>query len=81
MDKEALITQATKIYQALNTISVAGYSNVKTLGNCLDALLQLSKDINTYEEDIQKAIQQQTQELMQKVMSQTDHNDSVPSES
>lgn len=59
MNKEDLIVQVNKIYQALNTISVQGYGSVKTLGNCLDAMQELAKNINSYEKDIQEMIKKQ----------------------
>lgn len=65
MNKEDIIVQINKIYQALNAISVQSYSNIKTLGNCLDAMQQLAKDVETYEKDIQDAIQKQMEQLMQ----------------
>lgn len=43
MDKEELISLAEKIKQALNAISVSGYSNLRTLANCMDALTELEK--------------------------------------
>lgn len=64
MDKENLITQVSKIYQALNSISVQGYSNIKTLGNCLDAMQELVKNINSYESDVQEMLKKQLQEVM-----------------
>ena len=57
MNKEDIIIQINKIYQALNTISIQGYGNIKTLGNCLDAMQQLAKDVDSYEKDIQTLIQ------------------------
>ena len=45
MDKEELISLAEKIKQALNAISVSGYSNLRTLANCIDALTELEKKI------------------------------------
>lgn len=71
MDKEDIIVQINKIYQALNTISVQGYSNIKTFGNCLDAMQQLAKDVNTYEEDIQTLIQNKFEEAMKAQMDET----------
>ena len=65
MNKEDIIVQINKIYQALNAISVQSYSNIKTLGNCLDAMQQLAKDVETYEKDVQDAIQKQMEQLMQ----------------
>lgn len=64
MNKEDLITQVNKIYQALNTISVRGYGDIKTLGNCLDAIQELAKNINSYEKDIQNIIQKNIEEAM-----------------
>lgn len=69
MNKEDIIVQINKIYQALNAISVQSYSNIKTLGNCLDAMQQLAKDVETYEKDVQDAIQKQMEQLMQEQMS------------
>lgn len=63
MNKEDLILQVNKIYQALNTISVQGYANIKTLGNCMDALQKLAKDTSAYEEEIQNAIEKQIESL------------------
>lgn len=65
MNKEDIMVQINKIYQALNAVSVQGYGNVKTLGNCLDAIQQLAKDVENYEKDIQNAIQKQMEQLMQ----------------
>ena len=65
MNKEDIIIQINKIYQALNTISVQGYGNIKTLGNCLDAMQQLAKDVDSYEKDIQTLIQNKLEEAMQ----------------
>ena len=65
MNKEDIIVQINKIYQALNTISVQGYGNIKTLGNCLDAMQQLAKDVDSYEKDIQTLIQNKLEEVMQ----------------
>lgn len=59
MEKENLISLAEKIKQALNAISVAGYGNLKTLSNCIDALTELEKNINTYQQDIQKMLEEQ----------------------
>lgn len=64
MNKEDLITQVNKIYQALNTISVRGYGDVKTLGNCLDAMQELSKNVNSYEKDVQNIIQKNIKETI-----------------
>lgn len=65
MNKEDIIVQINKIYQALNAISVQGYGNIKTLGNCLDAMQQLAKDVDSYEKDIQTLIQNKLKEAMQ----------------
>jgi len=65
MNKEDIIVQINKIYQALNAISVQGYGNIKTLGNCLDAMQQLAKDVDSYEKDIQTLIQNKLEEAMQ----------------
>ena len=64
MNKEDLIIQVNKIYQALNTISVRGYGDVKTLGNCLDAMQELAKNVNSYEKDVQNIIQKNIEEAM-----------------
>ena len=64
MNKEDIIVQINKIYQALNTISVQGYGNIKTLGNCLDAMQQLAKDVDSYEKDIQTLMQSQTENVI-----------------
>ena len=64
MNKD-IIVQINKIYQALNAISVQGYGNIKTLGNCLDAMQQLAKDVDSYEKDIQTLIQNKLEEAMQ----------------
>ena len=65
MNKEDIIVQINKIYQALNAISVQGYGNIKTLGNCFDAMQQLAKDVDSYEKDIQTLIQNKLEEAMQ----------------
>lgn len=82
MNKEDIIVQINKIYQALNAISVQGYSNIKTLGNCLDAMQQLAKDVETYEKDVQNAIQKQMEQFMQEQMADvaepTDDSGVVP---
>lgn len=65
MNKEDIIVQINKIYQALNAISVQGYGNIKTFGNCLDAMQQLAKDVDSYEKDIQTLIQNKLEEAMQ----------------
>lgn len=67
MNKEDLIMQANKIYQALNTISVRGYGDIKTLGNCLDAMQELAKNITSYENDVQNAIKKQIEDTMESV--------------
>lgn len=76
MNKEDIIVQINKIYQALNNISVQGYGNIKTLGNCLDAMQQLAKDVDSYEKDIQTLIQNKLEEAMKSQMS-----DVVPEQS
>ena len=68
MNKEELTVQADKIYRALNTISVSGYSNVKTLGNCLDAMVELVKNINSYEKDIQDIITKEFEKMTKEQM-------------
>lgn len=68
MEKENLISLAEKIKQALNAISVAGYGNLKTLSNCIDALTELEKNINTYEQDVQKELEKQIKELANSVV-------------
>lgn len=67
MNKEDLILQINKIYQALNTISVQGYNNIKTFGNCMDALQELAKNTNSYEDDIQNMIKEQIKSLTKDV--------------
>lgn len=68
MEKENLISLAEKIKQALNAISVSGYGNLKTLSNCIDALAELEKNINTYEQDIQKELEKQIKEVVGSVI-------------
>lgn len=68
MEKENLISLAEKIKQALNAISVSGYGNLKTLSNCIDALTELEKNINTYQQDIQKMLEEQIKELANSVV-------------
>lgn len=70
MEKENLISLAEKIKQALNAISVAGYGNLKTLSNCIDALTELEKNINTYEQDVQKTLEKQIKEFTNSVMTE-----------
>lgn len=70
MEKENLISLAEKIKQALNAISVAGYGNLKTLSNCIDALTELEKNINTYEQDVQKTLERQIKEFTNSVMTE-----------
>lgn len=48
-EKESMISLIGDIYRALDTISVKGYVNTKTLSNCMDALQQLADNIKTYE--------------------------------
>lgn len=68
MEKENLISLAEKIKQALNAISVAGYGNLKTLSNCIDALTELEKNINTYEQDVQKMLEKQIKDFTVSVL-------------
>ena len=70
MEKENLISLAEKIKQALNAISVAGYGNLKTLSNCIDALTELENNINTYEQDVQKTLEKQIKEFTNSVMTE-----------
>ena len=70
MEKENLISLAEKIKQALNAISVAGYGNLKTLSNCIDALTELEKNINTYEQDVQRTLEKQIKEFTNSVMTE-----------
>lgn len=70
MEKESLISLAEKIKQALNAISVSGYGNLKTLSNCIDALTELEKNINTYEQDVQKTLEKQIKEFTNSVMTE-----------
>ena len=63
MNKEDLILQINKIYQALNTISVQGYSNIKTFGNCMEAMQELAKNVSSYEQEVQSAIKKQIESL------------------
>ena len=70
MEKESLISLAEKIKQALNAISVAGYGNLKTLSNCIDALTELEKNINTYEQDVQKTLEKQIKEFTNSVVTE-----------
>lgn len=65
MNKEELTAQADKIYRALNAISVSGYGNIKTLGNCLDAMAELTKNIASYEEDIRNAVAEEIKKVME----------------
>lgn len=68
MEKENLISLAEKIKQALNAVSVSGYGNLKTLSNCIDALTELEKNINTYEQDVQKMIEKQIKDFTTSVI-------------
>jgi hypothetical protein len=77
MNTQDLISQVEKIKQALNIISVSGYGNIKTLGNCLDAMTQLEKDIVTYEKDVQKAMQKQIQEMVESLREETKNNQEI----
>lgn len=77
MDKEELISLAEKIKQALNAISVSGYSNLRTLANCMDALTELEKKIDTYEKDVHSAIEQQIKELINSAIAEAQNNQGV----
>ena len=77
MEKESLISLAEKIKQALNAISVAGYGNLKTLSNCIDALTELEKNINTYEQDVQKTLEKQIKEFTNSVVTEMPEVDGV----
>ena len=46
MNKDNLISLIWRIYKSLDTISVKGYSNTRTLSNCMDALQQLAEAID-----------------------------------
>lgn len=77
MDKEELISLAEKIKQALNAISVSGYSNLRTLANCMDALTELEKKIDTYEKDIHSAIEQQIKEFTNSAIAEAQNNQRI----
>ena len=77
MNKEELMAQADKIYRALNTISVSGYGNIKTLGNCLDAMVELVKNINSYEKDVQNIITQEFEKMANKQMEEVTNNGGI----
>lgn len=81
MEKESLIYQAEKIKQALNVISVSGYGNIKTLGNCIDALISLEKDIDSYEKDLQKMIEEQVSKFQNELTSAQLNNNIIPVDS
>lgn len=68
MKKESLISLTEKIKQALNAVSVSGYGNLKTLSNCIDALTELEKNINTYQQDIQKMLEKQIKDFTTSVI-------------
>lgn len=68
MEKESLISLTEKIKQALNAVSVSGYGNLKTLSNCIDALTELEKNINTYQQDIQKMLEEQIKDFAASVI-------------
>lgn len=68
MEKESLISLTEKIKQALNAVSVSGYGNLKTLSNCIDALTELEKNINTYQQDIQKTLEKQIKDFTTSVI-------------
>lgn len=68
MNKEELTVQVDKIYHALNTISVSGYGNIKTFGNCLDALVELAKNINSYEDDVKNIVTKEFEKMANKQM-------------
>lgn len=77
MNTQDLISQAEKIKQALNVISVSGYGNIKTLGNCLDAMTQLENDIVSYEKNVQEAMQKQIQDMVESVKEEVKNNQEV----
>lgn len=73
MDKQSLINQAEKIRQAMNVISVSGYGNIKTLGNCMDAFIELEKNIDSYEDDMRKHFENE----VEKIISSFNNDDNV----
>lgn len=77
MNTQDLISQAEKIKQALNAISVAGYGNIKTLGNCIDAMIELQKNIATYEQDTKNAIEEQLKNTMTSIAAEVQKNQEV----
>jgi len=77
MNKEELISLAEKIKQALNVISVSGYGNLKTLSNCIDALIELEKKIDTYEKDIQDSIEKQIKDFTESTIAKMQNNEGV----
>ena len=77
MNTQDLISQAEKIKQALNVISVSGYGNIKTLGNCLDALTQLENDIASYEKNVQEAMQKQIRDMAESIKEEVKSNQEI----
>lgn len=77
MDKQSLVCQVEKIRQALNVISISGYGNIKTFGNCMDALIELEKNIDTYESDVHKYIEQQIELTVKNVSSEISAKNSI----
>lgn len=77
MNKEDLIIQANKIYQALNTISVRGYNDIKTFGNCLDAMQELIKNISSYEQDLQKMIEEKISDMIPSDIQEVANEDGI----
>ena len=77
MDKQDLITLAEKIKQALNAISVSGYGNIKTLSNCIEAMTELEKNIDTYQQDIQKELQKHMEEIAASVTEKMQNGDGI----
>ena len=77
MNKEDLIIQANKIYQALNTISVRGYNDIKTFGNCLDAMQELIKNISSYEQDLQKMIEKKISDMIPSDIQEVANEDGI----
>lgn len=78
MEKQTLISQAEQIKQALNAISVSGYGNIKTLANCIEALMKLQKDIDSYEKDIQEALAEQVKKIMSEAESAANDQGIIP---
>lgn len=77
MNKEELTVQVDKIYRALNTISISGYGNIKTFGNCLDALIELAKNINSYEDDVKNIVKKEFEKMANKQMEEALNNEGV----